>query len=171
MKNLTPIQITDKIKLLSGVNVFEQTRTNDVVEMRSLVCYLLRDKRSMRWTAIAEFFVKNNKSMNHATVIHAVKNYPLYCKHNKKLIQYEKLFTFSNTLTVDEVNKIKYLESKCNKCEQQLIELSSDDSLYNHIKDIPDNRKEYIKNKINIWIEEYEWKSKLKDSSTVYAGI
>ena len=170
MKNLTPLEITNKIKQLSGIDVFEQSRTRDVIEIRSLVCYLLREKRSMRWTAISNFFIKNNKPMNHATVIHSVRNYPIYSKFNKKLSQYERMFTFSNSLTIDEVNKIKYLENRCYKCEEQLQELNADNSLYNIIKTIPNNQEYYIKDKITLWLKEYEWKSKVRDTSTAYAG-
>ncbi len=33
--NLKPIEIADKIKELSGINIFENTRKRPVVEMRS----------------------------------------------------------------------------------------------------------------------------------------
>ena len=80
------------------------------------------------------------------------------------------MFTFDSDLTIDEVNKIKYLENKIDKLEQKIKSLKSDNSLYNKIKKIPIQREEYIISKIDIWIKEFEWKSKLKDSSTVYAG-
>ena len=58
---LQPIQIADKIKELSGINIFENTRKRPVVEMRSLLCYLLREKLGMRWTNIALFFKSQEK--------------------------------------------------------------------------------------------------------------
>tara|TARA_R110002167_G_scaffold106627_2_gene273314 strand:+ start:104 stop:619 length:516 start_codon:yes stop_codon:yes gene_type:complete len=171
MKNLKPIEIADKLIELSGINVFEQSRVRDVIEMRGLLCYLLREKRLMRWTAISTFFQENGKPMDHATVIHAIKNYPLYYKSNKKIQEFEKMFTFSKDLSIDEVNKIQYLENKCNRCEEKLKELNIDTSLYNTIKRIPPHQESYIKEKIDLLLKEYEWKSKLKDTSTVYAGV
>ena len=172
MKNLTPIEIADKLIELSGVNVFEQSRVRDVIEMRGLLCYLLREKRLMRWTAISDFFKSQGKPMNHATVIHAIKSYPLYYKTIKSIREFEKMFTFSKDLSIDEVNKIQYLENKCNRCEDKLKELTIDTSLYNTIKNIPIDQESYIKEKIDLLLKEYEWKSKLKDSSTAsYIGI
>jgi len=170
MKNLKPIEIADKLKELSGIDVFENKRTKEIVKIRSLFCFLLRDKLAMRWTAIADFFIKNGKPMNHATVIYSIKNYNLYTKTDKEINDLCEMFTFDSDLTIDEVNKIKYLENKIDKLEQKIKSLKSDNSLYNKIKKIPIQREEYIISKIDIWIKEFEWKSKLKDSSTVYAG-
>jgi len=170
MKNLKPKEIADKLKELTSVDVFENTRTQQVVKIRSLFCYLLREKLAMRWTAISQFFQHNNKSMNHATVIHALKNYQAHKLHDKKIATLEGMFTFDSDLTIDEINKIKYLESKIQRLETQIIDIGSDNSLYTKIKNIPIDKEEYIMNKIDLWLKELEWKSKLKDSSTVYAG-
>ena len=108
--------------------------------------------------------------MNHATVIHALKNYQAHKLHDKKIATLEGMFTFDSDLTIDEINKIKYLESKIQRLETQIIDIGSDNSLYTKIKNIPIDKEEYIMNKIDLWLKELEWKSKLKDSSTVYAG-
>ena len=54
--NLKPIEIANKIIELSGINIFENTRKREYVEMRALLCYLLREKLAMRWTNISLFF-------------------------------------------------------------------------------------------------------------------
>jgi hypothetical protein len=121
--NLKPIQIANKIKKLSGINIFENTRKRPVVEMRSLLCYLLRQKLGMRWTNIALFLKSQGKPVNHATVIHSKRLYKLYKKHNKKLGEIEKLFSFKSGLSVDEIDRIHYLENKCKNLEQKIEEL------------------------------------------------
>jgi len=40
MNNLYPIDIADKIKELSGINVFRNTRERKVVEHRALLSYI-----------------------------------------------------------------------------------------------------------------------------------
>ena len=86
MKNLKPLEIADRLKELTSIDIFENTRTQEVVKVRSLFCYLLREKLAMRWTAISQFFQHNNK---------------------------------------------------------------------------PAGKEEYIMNKIDLWLKEFEWKSKL----------
>lgn len=121
-KNLKPIQISNKISKISKINIFENTRKRNYVEMRALLCYLLREKLNMRWTNIAKFFADNNKTMTHATCIHACKNYSMYKKHNKNLKEIEKLFTFKSKLTIDEIDRVHYLENKCKLLESKLSE-------------------------------------------------
>ena len=118
-ENLKPIQIAKKIIKLSGVDIFENNRRKNQIEFRSLLCYLLREKLNMRWTLIAKFFSDNNKTMTHATCMHAVKNYKMYKKTNKKLDEIEKLFTFKSKLSIDEIDRVHYLENKCKLLESK----------------------------------------------------
>ena len=103
MKNLKPLEIADRLKELTSIDIFENTRTQEVVKVRSLFCYLLREKLAMRWTAISQFFQHNNKPMNHATVIHSIKNYHSYKLSDKKIATLEEMFTFDSDLTIDEI--------------------------------------------------------------------
>ena len=121
-ENLKPIQIVNKISKLSNLNIFENTRRKNHVEVRSLVCYILREKLNMRWTNISKFFNDNSKTMTHASCIHSFNNYKMYCKSNKKLKEIEKLFTFKSKLTIDEIDRVHYLENKCKLLESKLTE-------------------------------------------------
>jgi len=76
MRNLNPAEIAEKLIKASGINIFENTRKRDYVEVRALTCFLMREKLNMRLCSIAKFFQDNGKPMDHATVIYAVKNYP-----------------------------------------------------------------------------------------------
>ena len=89
-------------------NARDNSRKQDIVDVRSLLCYLLREKLNMRWTNIARFFNENGKTMTHGTVIHCVKKYPLHKKHNKDLDKWEKLFTWKSDLTYDEIDQIQF---------------------------------------------------------------
>ena len=117
---MIPLVISNKLNELAGVNVFENTRQRDVVGIRTLLCYLLRNKLKMRWTNIALFFNNHGKEMTHATAIHSCNIYPLYRKHNKKLAEYEKSFNWKSDFTHDEIDKIHYLENKVKNLEEKL---------------------------------------------------
>ena len=98
MKDLTPLEIGDKIKRLSGIDLYKNTRKRDFVEHRALLCYILRDKLQMRWTFIASFFISQGKHMDHANCMHLVKMYPIYRQGNKTLETIEKTFVFNSCL-------------------------------------------------------------------------
>lgn len=118
---MKPIEIARKINKKLNVDVFTNTRRKEVVEARSLLCYILRNKLKLRWTNIALFFRNNGKSMNHATVIH---NCNLFHKHKKKthLLDVLKSFQFKSNLSFDEIDRIHYLENKCKNLELKLKE-------------------------------------------------
>jgi hypothetical protein len=154
--NLKPIQIANKIKKLSGINIFENTRKRPVVEMRSLLCYLLREKLGMRWTNIALFFRSQGKPINHATVIHSKKLYKLYKKTNKKLDEIEKIFSFRSDLSVDEIDRVHYLENKCRNLQQRL-----ENPLVKLVSDIPSQKHDKVKHHIERLIQSWKWKDKV----------
>jgi|TARA_R110000772_G_C12957614_1_gene402997 hypothetical protein len=152
MKNPTPTQIANEIKGISGVNIFENTRGTQYVELRSLVCFILRDKLQMRWTYIAEFFEKNGKNMNHSTAMHLVKMYPQYRNKNNKLVKLEKKFMFTQKQPIDEIDKITYLEKKYVKLESEFLELNDrlKNPLVNLVLDVPTNRTQELKSRIKM---------------------
>lgn len=80
-------QIANEIIILSKVNIFDNTRKREYVEARALLCYILRKHKKMTYREITEFFCENNKSINHATIIHYIKNFESYIKFNRKLNQ------------------------------------------------------------------------------------
>ena len=85
-KNIYFAQQTARtIKLLTGVNVFENSRKKDIVETRSLLVYILRSVENMTYETIKEFFNANGKEYDHATALHAFNNYEMYCKDNTRL--------------------------------------------------------------------------------------
>ena len=71
-------KIANKIKKLSGINIFENTRQRKYVEARSLLSFVLRRYEKMTLIQIRDFYRLNGKDMNHATVIHGVKNFNIF---------------------------------------------------------------------------------------------
>ena len=122
MKNTNPNIIAEKITELSGIDVFMDNRERKVVEVRSLLTYLLRDKLKMRWKNIVLFYDRNGKKINMANVMHSYKKYHDYKKQNPVLDDLQKSFVFDTYTNYDEVNKIDYLEKKCRRLEKKLEE-------------------------------------------------
>jgi chromosomal replication initiation ATPase DnaA len=116
---MKPLEIAKAINRQLKVDVFRNTRKQETVEARSLLCYILRNKLRLRWTNIALFFRNNGKSMNHATVIH---NCNMFHKYKKKtdLLDVLKSFKFKSNLSFDEIDRIHYLENKCKNLEAKL---------------------------------------------------
>lgn len=81
----------DKIKELIlkelRIDITEQSRKREIIEARALYFYLVRKiytKRSLQSIA-ADF------DMNHATVVHALKNFPMYENYNTKILDCKNL--------------------------------------------------------------------------------
>ena len=69
------------------VDITEQSRKREIIEARALYFYLVRKiytKRSLQSIA-ADF------DMNHATVVHALKNFPMYENYNTKILDCKNL--------------------------------------------------------------------------------
>ena len=122
LNNINPNTIAEKITELSGIDVFMDNRERKVVEVRSLLTYLLRDKLKMRWKNIVLFYDRNGKKINMANVMHSYKKYDDYKKQNPVLDDLQKSFVFDTYTNYDEVNKIDYLEKKCRRLEKKLEE-------------------------------------------------
>ena len=102
-------KIGDSVKEVSGLDIFDNTRRRDYVEMRALVCYVLRKKLRIGLTNIALYFQSEGKTMHHATVIHLVNQYPMYKRYNSRLAEIEDSFEELNSL---EFNQDSYIRNQ-----------------------------------------------------------
>jgi len=152
MKNPTPIQIATEIKKASGIDIYKNTRVAEYVEVRALVCWILRDKLQMRWTYIADLFIQNGKHMNHSTAMHLVKMYPTYRNKNNQLGRLEKKFMFTDNVPFDEIDKIEYLEKKYVRLETEHLELKNTlkNPLVNVVLDVPTHRTQELIGRIKM---------------------
>lgn len=116
---MTPFKVVDKIKEITKINPFVDSRKKEVVEIRALLCYILREKMNMRWIAIKEIFLKNGRKTNNSTLIHAVENYKIYASRNKKLERLAKKFPFKDA-PIDQVRKTQILENRLRILERKL---------------------------------------------------
>ena len=160
MKDLTPLQIGDKIISVTGINLYENTRKKAFVEHRALLCYILRDKLQMRWTFIASFFISQGKHMDHANCMHLFKMYPIYKKENKDLDIIENIFVFKSKIPLDEIDKVNYLENKYGTLEAEYLKQKEQlkNPLVKLVIDIPNDKVVDAKDRIKLMKKSWEWK-------------
>ena len=115
------------------------------------------NKHQFKWTSGAKktikFFNDNNKTMTHASCIHAFNNYKMYKKTNEKLKELENLFTFKSNLTIDQIDRVHYLENKC-----KLMEKKYDTDLLKLVLDIPESKEDEAEERIKLMINGWNWK-------------
>jgi|TARA_R110000824_G_scaffold34045_2_gene108737 hypothetical protein len=161
-QELTPLDIGNKIKKLSNLDIYENTRKRPYVENRALVCYLLREKLNMRWKDIAAFFNSQGKNMDHASAMHLVKMFPIYKRDNKDLTEFENTFVFKSRIPYDEIDKVNYLENKYNALESKYLDLekTQKNPLVKMVLTVPDEKFYEFKDKLKLIINALSWQNK-----------
>lgn len=81
MKNIEN-KIADKLIKISKVNLFENSRRREVVEVRSILVKILRDHVGMKYLKLKEFFYANDKPIDHSAIIYSYTMYDVYRKYN-----------------------------------------------------------------------------------------
>jgi len=158
-------KIGDSVKEVSGLNIFENTRRRDYVEMRALVCYVLRKKLRIGLTNIALYFQSEGKTMHHATVIHLVKMYPMYKRYNSRLASIEDSFEQLNNLEFNQDSYIRnqYLSYNYDKLQEKYKNLKDNiktNPILDVLQDIPEDKIDEVIERINILKKSWDWKSK-----------
>ena len=162
MTKTTPQKVANAVIDLTGLDVFKETRVREYVEARALLSTMLHDDLRMGWTRIAEFYEENGKKMNHATVIHAVKNYPIYKQHNKKLENLEGCFNFSKEISEENVNTTLNLQNSYENLQYQYVKLEQKlkSPMISLMYDIPEDKWSEVIERIDILKKSWEWKNR-----------
>ena len=80
-------KLAQRINEEFNVNIFKHTRSRNVVDARSVFCYIVRTEYSLSLHAIADYFVKNGKPYDHSTAVHSIKNFEIVRKYDKRVEQ------------------------------------------------------------------------------------
>jgi hypothetical protein len=75
-------RIADKVRSVTGVDPFVNTRKREYVEARSLLVFIYYKICRLNYTQITRLFQSQGKDMHHATVIHSLRNFDMYKKFN-----------------------------------------------------------------------------------------
>ena len=81
------IKIANRIKKITKLDVFENTRKIEIVEVRSLLAWVLYKYEKMKLQQIAEFFQSQGKTSSHSSVLHAVNTFETNVQYNRKIGQ------------------------------------------------------------------------------------
>jgi len=161
MIETNPEVIAKAVIKLSGLDIFKNSRQRRYVEMRALLSYMLCKDLNMGWSRISQFYQDNGKTMSHASVIHAVKNYPVYRKHNKQLQKLEGCFNFSQEISEENINTTLNLQNNYEKLQYEHVKLQKDlkSPLISLVHDIPENKWSEVIERIGMLKKSWEWKS------------
>lgn len=114
------------IKKNRNIDVFESTRRREVVTYRALHVYMLRNNLEWSLMKIRHFYEDNGKSYDHATALHALKMFEIYCKYDSDLLTEMDTITSSTKNDVIEYgvlkSKLKYIHPSLYKELNELLQ-------------------------------------------------
>jgi hypothetical protein len=67
------LKVADRIKEITGVNIFENKRTLQIVDARSTACYIYNKYYNGSLHDIANFFKENGKHYDHSSVYYNIQ--------------------------------------------------------------------------------------------------
>ncbi len=98
-------EIAEKVIELSGINIFERSRKREIVEMRSLFFYILKNKLDMGLTEMSRYFEDILKTSMNIKGINRETYLELKCKELEAEI--ERLNTKPNeSKIIDLINQV-----------------------------------------------------------------
>ena len=81
-------KISKHIIDISGIDVFNNSRKREYIEMRSLLTFMLRHHCNMTFHEIKDFYQSKGKRYDHATALHSLKSFETHRRYNRKLDKY-----------------------------------------------------------------------------------
>lgn len=114
------MEITQRLKEIikqeTNKDIDIRTRKREVIELRALYCNVLKElKPNKTLQAIGDTL-----ELNHATVIHALKNYKMYEEYNPELKKFRTTILSYFTMDETELKELTEIE----KVKQQLYKLT-----------------------------------------------
>ena len=132
-------RLKDIIKQETNTDIDIRTRKREVIELRSLYCNVLKQlKPNKTLQAIGDTL-----ELNHATVIHALKNYKMYEEYNPELKRFKA--NVLSYFTIDNEEELKEL-SEIEKLKLQVYKVTLEN----------DKLKKEIKDKLEIPVSEFK---------------
>jgi len=78
-------QIVTKLNALAELDILNNTRKREYIEARAVFCVIAYKYVGLTLSQVARYFKDRGKSSDHATILHAIKNYDIYSRYNQKL--------------------------------------------------------------------------------------
>lgn len=165
----TPEQVSELLKALTGIDIYQQSRQRNIIEHRALLCHILRLKLDMRWESISRFIESKGKNYDHATAIHAVKMYPVYKKG--RFNYFEKLesnFLVKDSTEYNYLSKVEVLEKQYKTLEKEYLKALEKIRCFDYdfsgytkteldYRKLNKNQKEIFDERAGIIIKSFDW--------------
>ena len=111
-------RLKDIIKQETNTNIDIRTRKREVIELRSLYCNVLKQlKPNKTLQAIGDTL-----ELNHATVIHALKNYKMYEEYNPELKKFKQTILSYFTMDETELKELTDIEKAKHEIHKLTLE-------------------------------------------------
>ena len=173
---MNPQEVADKLKELTGLNIFKNTRRREYVEIRAVFFHILRHKHRLTLRGIQDIFEQNGKKINHATIVHSLKEYDVYCRANKDLDKINDMFPIKSMpkveikTAVQQISIIRKLHKEIDNLTYQLKRKSNDVTpLHKLVSKIPKERQSEAKERIELMIKGWDWK--YEDKCEIIGGF
>ena len=114
-------KIAEVIKDLNNIDIFENTRRRDVIEMRAVANKYMREYGKMRLMQIVKAYEENNFKTSHCSVIYSLNTYEQHAKYNKNIELTMKALLGDNKLFVIEMIH-KANDEKIEQIEEILLQ-------------------------------------------------
>ena len=96
MKKITDaLEIARELEELSGLSPLRHTRQRAYIDVRATLTFLLYNNLNFTLAELSRFYKSNGKPYDHATALHALKNFETYRRYNKNIDKW--LDTFQDT--------------------------------------------------------------------------
>ncbi|MGI9554700.1 MAG: hypothetical protein ACR2M6_01895 [Vampirovibrionia bacterium] len=100
-------KIGEQIKEITGVDIFDQSRRRELVEMRSVANVFMHDVMGMGWTEIVREYKRNGFKITHASLIHSYDTYKDHSFYNRQLpLIHEVLLNDSKINIIKKVSSL-----------------------------------------------------------------
>ena len=116
------MEITQRLKEIikqeTNTNIDIRTRKRETIEMRSLYCNVLKElKPNKTLQAIGDTL-----ELNHATVIHSLKNYKMYEEYNPELKKFKQTILSYFTMDETELKELTDIEKAKHEIHKLTLE-------------------------------------------------
>jgi hypothetical protein len=117
--------LINEIQALSGHDIFQNTRRREVVEVRALLYTVLKKYYRFTLREMTDLCAEHGYYITHASVIHALNAFEVYCNYNKNLSEWYHavVIDLEEDVAAERIDfikpKLKYLS------EEQLLKLST----------------------------------------------
>lgn len=100
--------ITNIIKEETNINILENTRQREFIELRSVANKYMKEELDYTQQQIADAYIRLGKKIKRLSIRHSINNYEVYSKYNIKL---NKVYNRMLLYNAKKANVIKFIKN------------------------------------------------------------